>query len=113
MVKRRLNSHRHMINVLAEASPKLRKAILQHADKPLIQTLTEAVCNTLSGDIPLKKNVQKQLQKYKAPLRSIACPKSKWKAKQRVLIQHGGFLPILMPIIASALSGLVSHFISK
>lgn len=102
-----------MINVLAKASPKMRKAILEQADKPLIQTLTESVCNVTSGNIPIKPCLRKSLRKYKVQLRAIACPQTRWKSKKKVFVQKGGFLPLLLPVVSAALSGLVTRLLSK
>lgn len=112
-MKRRLSGHRHIIEVLATASPKLRKAILTHADKPLIQTLTESCHNVANGNIKISPCNLRKLKRYRSTIRQITSPKTKWQHKKKVLIQSGGFLPILMPIISSVLGGLVSHFMPK
>lgn len=112
-MKKRLFGHRHLINVLATASPKLRKAILNQADKSLIQTLTESCHNVANGNIKISPCNLRKLKRYKSQIRKITCPKSGWQLKKKVLIQSGGFLPILMPIISSVLGGIVSHFLPK
>lgn len=109
----RLHLHKPMLQVLANASPKMRKAILHHADKALIQTLSECVLNVSKGNVNMSECVKKKLKKYKHKFRSILNPKTRWNRKKRIFVQHGGFLSVLLPTLASIIPGLVSHFLSK
>lgn len=102
-----------MLTVLAQAPPKMRKAILTHANEPLVRTLTECVYNVLRGNVPVKACDFKKLKRFRSKLRKVVAPKQKWRGKRDVFIQHGGFLPILLPIIGSAISGLITHFMTK
>ena len=112
-MKKRLNSHKHMLHVLASAHPKMRKAILTHADKELVQTLTECVYNVMKGNVPISACSKNKLMRYRTKLRSIANPKTKWKNKKNVFVQNGGFLSVLLPLIGSAITGLISGLTSK
>lgn len=113
-MKKRLNSHKHILHVLGTARPKMRKAILNHADRSLVQTLTECVYNVLNGNIPLSACAVKKLSRFRSKLRSAVSPKhKKWQGRKNYFVQHGGFLSVLLPLIGSAISGLVSSLMSK
>lgn len=99
-----------MLFVLRDASPKLRKAIIQNCDKNLIKAITEIIVNTLHGNNKLSPKAKNSLNKYKKQLRSFAAT-SNLKAKKKILIQKGGaFLPI---IIGTILSGVISDLINN
>jgi hypothetical protein len=87
--------------------------MLTHSDKEHIQTLTECVHNVLKGNVKLSTANLRKLKPYKNCLRKINNSATKWKAKQRLFIQKGGFLPLILPIIGSAISGLLTSYFSK
>lgn len=106
----RLNSHKHFLHVLKNATPKARKAILQTADDDLIKALLECVINTLNGNHKVTPKVKSKLCKFKNCFRKLANPKVSLKKKRKLLIQKGGFL---IPLLTSILSGLVGRLIAK
>lgn len=96
-------ANKHLLYVLKRASSKLRKAIISNSDDDLVKSLIEIVLNTLQGNHRLTQKQLNLLKKYKNVLRKISCSKRTIKSTRKVLIQNGGFLPIL---ISSLLAGV-------
>lgn len=101
-----------LLQVLKDAKPNLRKAIIQNADPDLIHAISEICHNYACGNIKCSKLHLEKLKKYKTSVRRLASVQEKSVAKKRkVLLQSGnGFVGILLkPII----SELVSYFASN
>lgn len=89
---------------LANAKSKqARKLLLQTATPDQLRSIQEIAINTCNGNIKLGKVTISKLKKHKTPIRHIA----KKGAKKQYLIQKGGFLPIILPIIASLASSIL------
>lgn len=99
-----------MLYVLRKADKKLRKAIIENSDNDVIKTIIEIVYNTLKGNTIIKPSIKSNLKKYKNELRRISCPKRSLSSKRKVLIQKGGFLPILL---SSLLSGIIGKLLEN
>lgn len=95
-----------MLYVLKTNNRKLRKAILENVNDDFIKTLTEIIFNTLNGNTTLKPKDHTILTRYKKELRLLSKSNGSVKSKRKVLIQKGGFLPVL-------LSSLLAGFIGK
>ncbi|KAF4523993.1 hypothetical protein B566_EDAN013835 [Ephemera danica] len=97
-----------ILKVVLNAEPKLRKAILQYADKNLVQTICECVLNVLLGNVQLDESQKKKFSKHKSLLRKIVKKKGNWKIKKKLLQKGGSFLiPLLAPVLGSLLSNLL------
>lgn len=106
----RLKANKSILQVLKDANPKLRKAIIQHADPQVILTLCEISHNTLYGNNKICKSMKNKLRKYKRHLRNLSSSKRSIGSKRKILVQQGGFLPHL---IGSILSGVIGAYINK
>lgn len=105
-----LKENKHMLYILKDCSPKLRKAIIQNAGNGLITTINEIIFNTLKGNNPIDKKTKLKLIQYKKPMRCLVCPKKSITSKRKLLIQKGGFLPAL---ISSLLSGVIGKLLEN
>lgn len=104
----RLKKNRHFLHALLGAKSSMRKAILQNAEPDLIKTVAEIVLNLLHGNIKLSKNHRSGLIKYKSCLRKIGRSDGNLAQKRKVLVQSGGFLPILLSsLLATAVGKLI------
>lgn len=102
-VKRNLS----MLRWLSKANPKARKVVLRSADRDLVDCLCECALNILNGNVPLTQAQKRRLSKYKLVLRRMASGKrSSLKAKRR-LIQTGGFIAGILPVVLKALTPLL------
>lgn len=107
----RLKRNKHILHVLKDAKPKLRKAILSNVGNDVIKTINEIAYNTLHNNNPLSDDVKLSLKRYKKSLRCLSCQKRSLASKKKVLLQHGnGFLPIL---IGTVLSGIIGNMLNR
>lgn len=99
-----------MLHVLKNSKTKLRNNILKEADPELIKTICEICMNILNGNIKIPVKCKDVLKKYKRTLRQISLTKANLNSKRKLLIQRGGFLPI---VLGTILSGIVGQIIEK
>lgn len=107
---RTLKSCKHVLHVLKSADPTLRRVILKHAPKQVIAALSQICLNTLRGNVRLSGRTKKLLKRYKNILRELASSTVRDSRKRRLLVQHGGFLGILLSTLLSGIIGsLLNH----
>ena len=96
-----------LLKVLADAKPKLKKAIIQHAPTELVTAMSEIVLNLIKGVIKLTASQKKRLSRYKKDLLALAKKKLSIGKKKKILVQKGGSaaVSILVPLALSLLSG--------
>jgi len=85
---------------------KVRSGVLKQYSslKDFQKALREVAENTVKKNVPLDANQKKKLKPHrKALLEFLSNNKSK-KLSRKKVIQSGGFLPILLPIILSLLT---------
>ena len=102
-----LEKHCKDLEYFCRAKPSLRKAIIEKADNSFIYCLCECIQNILQGQLPLTPKQKKRLSQHKNNCRRLLT--SPLKTKKRI-IQQGGFLPaiapILLPLATQVLSSL-------
>ena len=111
-----IEKHRYMLEVLKNASPKLRKAILQQCDDDLVCILAEIIVNLMDGQINISSQQKQKFKRYKNLFRIIKKHCSNRPSKKilrKKIIQTGGALPFLIPLLLpliakAALAGAVS-----
>ena len=94
------------INFLSKCNPKLRKYVLEHADKKLIFVLNECMVNFLKGNIKLDEKKFQKLKKHKNSIRLLVNSNC-LKKKKKLFVQKGGFLPFVLPFVSKAFSLLL------
>lgn len=99
-----------MLYVLKNSKSKLRKNILKEVDPEIIKTLCEVCINTLNGNVKIPIKILNYLKKYKRAMRHLSFSKTNIPAKRNILIQRGGFLPVLL---GALLSSVVGQLIEK
>ncbi|MDI9312886.1 MAG: hypothetical protein QM535_21935 [Limnohabitans sp.] len=89
---------------------KIREGILQEFsnDQRFFNALKEIVENTLRKNIPLKPKEKRSLRKYKKILLQFTKPKISKRKKKQLVVQSGGYLNILIPVITSFLTSLLN-----
>jgi len=89
-------------------SPILRKKLLTSlSDECLYKALNEIAVNTIKGNVKLNKSQKTQLRKYKTNLIGLSKKTNNKSRKIKLIKQSGGFLPILIPAIASIIGSLI------
>lgn len=104
---RRLKDNKHILCVLKNAKSCLRNAIIKTADPEVIKAICEITLNTLNGNHLPSRKVFNQLCKYKKNMRKLAEAKRSVRKQRKVLIQRGGFVPILLDSLLSSPIGAV------
>lgn len=104
---------KHMLHVLANASPKLRKVILKYGDDKLITALAEVFVNILNGNIPIGPKTKKKLNQYRHIFRRLdSCCRNKKRINKpkvrRLVNQVGGALPFALPLIIPFLAKAIA-----
>jgi hypothetical protein len=116
-ISRRIEKYIDNIKQLANAKTAKRKKLLKKADPCLIKILCECAYNSLKNRIPLSSVQIKKLSSYVGPLITLARQKEAGienSNRQRKLLQkEGGFLPIILPALISALGGIAGSAVSK
>jgi transposase len=100
-----IEKHRLVLQRLRRGSTKVRKNILDTADKHLVHCLCECAHNILNSNVPLSKLQYRKLARHKKTLRALVKRGRDWNAKKKIIKQKGGFLiPLLAPILGTLLA---------
>ena len=70
------------------------------SDAEVAKAIIDVVHNILRGKIRLGRQLEK-LRRYKQPMRSLAKKGLSIAKRRAIIVQKGGFLPFLVPIIAA------------
>ena len=65
----------------------------------VIKALVDVVHNIIKGNVRISSGSKNKLKKYKQQLRHLTKPSVSLKSKKQYIIQKGGFLPFLAPLI--------------
>ena len=76
-----------LLKVLADARPKLKKAIIKHAPTELVTAISEIVLNLIKGVIKLTASQKKRLSRYKKELLTLAKKKIPLGKKRKTLFR--------------------------
>ena len=82
-----------------------RNSIIDGAGKELVQCICDCVLNVLNGNIKLKQGEKQRLKRHKNCLRELVKKKTSDK-KRKHLIQEGGFLGALIPLLGGLVTKL-------
>lgn len=100
-----------MLLALASAKPQVRTLILNSLDAGTIHVLAQLAANILHGNIPIDGVQKYKLRKFKRVLAILRNKYASIEQKREALIQQGGFLPLLLPIISSLAGAVISKVI--
>lgn len=103
----RLKKNFALLRALASVNPRTRRAIISTSPKQLILAICEIVDNLLRGNVILKAGDRSRLVRYRHILRQIADKSISVEVKKKVLIQHGGALPLLLIPALTAIASLL------
>lgn len=100
-----------VLEVISTIKPKkLRDAILKDFSKnpDIFDSVSEISVNAIKGKVKPKEPPQKvRLRRYKRLMIDIALkPKAK-TSRKKLLVQSGGFLPLLIPAVAELLAKIL------
>jgi hypothetical protein len=105
----RLKKYYPLLKKIKSSGLKKRNEIIENASDELVLCLCDLAKNTLNNAVPLSKVQFKKLSLHKRILRKLVSKKVNVKKKKKaILSQGGGFLvPLIAPIIAAVVQGLI------
>ena len=104
-----MKQHADALRFLGKCNPQQRKAIIEHGDAGLIDSLCECALNLLKGHVRLNPKQKKTLFKHKQRLRALT-NKRMARKKKAILNQHGGFVgALLAPVLKSIVQLLLKN----
>ena len=101
------------MNAIEKASAYKRKRLIKSASADNILSLKEVAHNILRGNLKLCKNTEKKLRRHRKSIRHLAKNKSSIKTKQKFLVQKGGFLPLMVTPLLSAVGSITGKIVSN
>ena len=90
-------------------STKRKKALNLNYDECLYKALNEIAVNTVKRRVPLSIKQVNKLKKHKLNIKKLSCRTKNKKKQKQLVVQSGGFLPVLIPAIASILTSILSN----
>lgn len=113
IISNSLNKSLPLLKIVSKLSQKNRNNILKElgGEKTVYNAFHEIAHNTLKGNYKLSKPQLKKLKPHNNVLKKL-CIKSNrncCKKRKKLIVQSGGFLPILIPAIATILSSIISR----
>lgn len=98
---------------LKSLKPKNRKQLLAACNKDQLRAFEEIAINLVKNTTNLTPAQLKICRKYRGPLKTLAAVKGQSdKSKRCLLVQKGGFVGALLPVIASVLGGVLAQKLS-
>ena len=99
-----------LLKVIAKLSNANRKKVLSEVggDEILYKALREIAHNTIKGNVKLNKYQKAKLKPYSRTLEELCTSTKCLKRRKKLVVQSGGFLPILIPAVASLIASLVA-----
>ena len=90
----------------------IRNDIISKAKAPLINKICECILNIMNGKVKISAEDYEKLKPYKNVFRKLLEKKLKISQKKKLIIQKGGFLQIILPLITAAID-LFSNLFKK
>ena len=99
-----------LLNVISKLSKPNRKKVLSEVggDDMIYKSLREIAHNTIKGNVKLNKFQKAKLKPYSRTLKDLCTSPKCSKRRKKLVVQSGGFLPILIPAVASLIASLVA-----
>jgi hypothetical protein len=114
MAPERLERNINHLKILSKAIKPQRESIINTASKDLILCICDCAYNCLNGNIPLTDKQIKQLVRYKKQIRRLAnkdC--NTLRENKEIILQNGGFLPLILTPVLSIAGSLLADLIRK
>ena len=86
---------------------------IQKAPKGVIRAIANAALNAREGDVTLKPHEKSLFRKHRQHIDTLIDRQVPLDRKRELLLQRGGALPVVVPLITSVLATLGSEFISR
>lgn len=111
-MSQRLRKHAKTLHFLTTTDGKTAKSVIRSANPEVLNCFSEVCHNILEDRIHLVPKKRAKLAKYRATIRALA-KKSTTQQTKRQLIQKGGFLSAILPILGAVLPGIAGALFGK
>ena len=98
-----------LVITLRSLKPQQRRMLLETCKSKHLKGFEEVCLNICKNSVPLTAQQLQTCRKWRKQLKLLALKKHPLKAKKKILLQKGGFLPALLPIIATVLGTVLSR----
>lgn len=114
MTSTKLHNCESFIKSIYNVSPRNRKSMLNLVPDESVHMICETLHNMIHPDskIKLSPKQTKTLKKFRSPIRKLTAKDGSAKTKRKI-IQTGGFIGSIFPIIASVLGSLLGNIINS
>lgn len=109
---KRVCKNLNFLKYLSTCNAKQRKAIIKTSNRDAILALVECCINVLRGNIQLTDGQKSRLKKHRKVLHNL-CKKIPLAKRKQILVQKGGFLPLLLAPLLSIISSVAGSAISR
>ena len=99
--------------ILLKSTPAKRMTVLDAFPEYVIDDLMEVLVNLVRGTLKVKGEKLRTLRRYRTPLLNLVNSKNKKVMRKVFYKQKGAFLASLIPVIISALGGIISSRLGK
>jgi len=89
------------------------RAVLQRAPDGVIRAVSNAALNAREEDVHIPPNLKAAFAKHHRKFDILTDRSQPLQHKRRILVQRGGFLPLIAPLIATVLGSIGGEFISR
>ena len=106
----RLLSYIKYLEIISKIrNTRTRNAVLKDFayNMQLFDALKEIAVNTINRNVPLTNAQKRKLRRHKKTIIALSKPLKSKNKKKKLIEQSGGFLPILVPIVATLLGKLL------
>ena len=111
--KSKLANVEHTISYLSQPrKPKTVRAVIREAPDAVIRAICNAALNAREGDVHVPPHLKHLFREHRNHVNYL-CSHDHPIEKKRHLIQSGGALPIVVPLLATVLGSIGGEFISR
>ena len=93
---------------LKSLKPSQRRAVLNCCNRKHLKGFSEVALNCVKNTTNLSPAELKTCQRWRKPLKLLALKRYPMKEKKQILLQKGGFLAAIIPVLASVISSAVA-----
>ena len=111
-MSKRLKKNAKTLQFLTEADNKVAKAVIKASKADIICCFSEICYNLLKGTIDLSPKLKTRLSQHKQTIRKLA-KKSVKQSKKKHLVQKGGFLGAILPLVKTLLPSLLGGLLQS
>lgn len=104
---------KHTIKYLSvQRKPQTVRAVIKESPDAVIRAICNAALNAREGDVHIPPHLKHLFRQHRNHV-DYLCNRDRSLSKKRQLIQRGGALPIIVPLIATVLGSIGGEFISR